>query len=115
MQVDEQGLAETYRGCSDDELAALAAEMEALTDAARAALRAEIQPRGMNSAQLGKMHAKELHREMRFDQKERVRRQTLIYILTRSKVWKRGVKDWIWAVSIVLGFLLAKWLWLRFR
>jgi hypothetical protein len=113
--IDEQGLAATYRECSDDELAALAAEMETLTDVARAALRAEIQRRGVSGAQLGKLHAKEVHREMRFDQKEKIRRKkTLFNILTRSGDLS-DPRGWLWTGLIFLGFLLFNWLWSRFR
>jgi hypothetical protein len=111
MQINEQELAAVYREYSDDEIAARAAQADTLTDVARAALQGEIQRRGMTSAQLEKLHAKELHREARFDQKETLRRKrTLLYILTRN-----DPKGWIWAGLAFLGFLLFKWLWSRFH
>ncbi|HWG20464.1 MAG TPA: hypothetical protein VG225_08025 [Terracidiphilus sp.] len=107
MQIDERELAAAYKRYSNDELAALAAETESLTDLARAALRAEIQERGMSDAQLEKLHSRDLHREGRFDQLESVRRKkTVLYLLTRN-----DPKGWIAAVLIALGF--AAFLWLR--
>lgn len=106
MQMDERELAATYSRRSDEDLAALAAEMETLTNGARAALRAEIEGRGMSSQQLEKLHSRELHREARFDQREAVRRRhTLLYLLTRN-----DPKGWIWVVLMVLGFIVFKWL-----
>jgi hypothetical protein len=105
MQIDEQELAATYSRCSDDELAALAAEMETLTDVARATLQAEIQRRGVSSAELEVVHSKELHREARFDQVETIRRKKIL--LSRLT---RDPKGWIWAVLIVLGIILFEWL-----
>ncbi len=106
MQIEEQVLAATYRRYSDDEVAALAAQMEELTDAARAALGAEIQRRGMSRAQLERLHSREAHREARFDQLEAVRRKkTVLYLMTRN-----DPKGWIVAVLIVLGLGLLAWL-----
>jgi hypothetical protein len=106
MHIDEQELATTYGRCSDDELGALAAEMETLTDAARAALRAEIQQRGMSGAELEKLHSKELHREARFDQVETIRRKKLL--LSR-------LTGWMWACLFLLGLIAFKWLRSRFH
>ncbi|HEY2858238.1 MAG TPA: hypothetical protein VGJ21_07465 [Terracidiphilus sp.] len=102
MQIDTQELAATYGRCSDDELAALAAEMETLTDTARSALQAEIRNRGTTNGQLLKLHSKEVHREGRFDQLESVRRKrTLLYLLT-----KNDPKGTIAVVLAVLGLAL---------
>jgi hypothetical protein len=106
MQIDEQEVAATYGRCSDNELAALAAEMETLTDVGRAVPRSEIQRRGLSGAQVEKLHSKELHRETRFDQKEKIRRKKAVfYLLTRN-----DPKGWLWAVLIFMGFLLFEWL-----
>jgi magnesium-transporting ATPase (P-type) len=45
-------IAETYRRASDDELAALSAEIDSLTDEARDVLRVEISRRGLSDEQL---------------------------------------------------------------
>jgi hypothetical protein len=106
MGIDNRELAAEYSQYSDEELAALAAEMDKLTDTARGALQGEIQRRGISSAQLEKLHGRELHREARFDQKERVRRkQTLVYLLTRG-----DPKGWIWVAIGALVFIVFEWL-----
>jgi len=107
MQIDEFGLAATYRNYSDDEIAALAAEDAALLDSARVALQAEIRRRGMTIAQLRHLHAKELHRESRFDQKERIRRRkTALYLLTQGDP-KSAI------VLLIIGLALAVIVWVR--
>jgi hypothetical protein len=109
MQIDTQELAAAYMRCSDDELAALAADSESLTDAARAVLHVEIQRRGMSSQQLEKLHSRELHREARFDQVETIRRKGGLFGRTRD--WK----GWIWAGLIFLVLLLLDRLWSHMR
>jgi hypothetical protein len=107
MRTDEQALASTYRQYSDEEVAALAAEFDTLTDAARVTLKAEIDRRGMSSAQLAKLHSRELHREARVDQLESLRRKkTALYLLTRN-----DPKGTIAIIVIALGF--AAYVWLR--
>lgn len=105
MKIDEQELAAVYRQSSDDDLAAMAADLDSLTDAARTALEAEIQRRGMSSGQLERLHAKELHREMRFDQMETVRRKRMLLHRLIS-----DPKGWIWAALFVLGLVVFEWL-----
>jgi hypothetical protein len=81
----EQEIAETYRRCSSDEIAELAAQKEALTDAGRAALDDEIARRGLSANELKNLHQREVRREAEFDKLEGMRRKkTALYLLTRG-------------------------------
>jgi hypothetical protein len=85
MQKDPQELAATYRNLSDAEIADLYVQIDTLTDAARSALEAEIQRRGLSSAHMSKMHAAELRHEALFDGLQKQRRKNLAwYFLTRN-------------------------------
>jgi hypothetical protein len=107
MQIDERELSATYRQYSDDDIAALAAEVEKLTNLARAMLEGEIQRRGMSRAQLEKLHSRELHREARFDHLETIRRKKmLLNLLTQN-----DPKGTIAFVLIMLGSAAILWLW----
>jgi len=102
MHDGQQDFAETYRTLPDEEIAALRADIDSLTDAARSALAAEMQRRGMNDAQLQKMHAAELRHEALFDRLQKQRRKTLAgYLLTRN-----DPKGWIFAVLGALVLIL---------
>jgi hypothetical protein len=110
MRFDDHELAAEYCKYSDEEVAALAAEMDKLTDGARVALQIEIERRGMSSVQLEKLHAKELHRESRFDQMETIRRKKIALSRLPSD-WK----GWIWTGVGILGLVLFEWLRSRLR
>ena len=85
MRQSEEELEATYRQFSNSAIASLAAEPETLTDTARKVLAAEIQRRDMRNGELEKEHKRDLHREARFDQLERMRRKNLLlYLLTRN-------------------------------
>jgi hypothetical protein len=107
MEIDSRAIAATYRNSSDEEIAALAAEPESLTEIARAALDVEIKHRGLSKVQLQKLHARELHRESRFDQMEAVRRKkTALYLLTKND--PKGMLLFV-AVLVAIGAFM----WLR--
>lgn len=106
MHFNERGLAAIYTSYSNEEVAALAAESATLTDSARAALEEEIRRRGMTGTQLQRLHEKELHRESRFDQKERIRRRkTALNLLTQG-----DPKGTIVFVIILLALAAIAWL-----
>ena len=95
MQVDPQQLSESYRKLSDVEMAGLAAQADALTDAGRVALAAEIERRGLDAGRLAKLNASELRREAKFDRLESLRRkQRISWLLFRNEPW-----------SLVVAFL----------
>lgn len=107
MQIDAQEFAATYRNCSDDDIAALASQPDALTGVARAVLDAEIQRRCLSRGHIEKLHAHEVHRAARFDQLETIRRKkTALYLLTRN-----DPKGMIAFILIFLG--LGVFVWLR--
>lgn len=109
--MDEQELAATYLRCSDDDIAALAAEMDTLTEEGRVMLEAEIRRRGLSRAELERLHSRELHREARFDQVAAMgRKKTLLYLLT-----KNDPKGTFAFIVIAIGFALFAWLRSLFR
>lgn len=105
MRPDVQEIAETYRHCTNREIASLAGEMETLTDVARGALAEEIHRRGMGGPDLEKLHARELQREARTDRLEKERRKQLaLYLLTRN-----DPKGMISIILVALGFAVVVW------
>jgi len=70
MYVPLQKLLESYRTFSDTEIATLHAQTGSLTEDGRIALASEIKRRGLGNAQLSKLHASELRREVKFDQQQ---------------------------------------------
>jgi hypothetical protein len=101
-RVEEQ-FSESYRNFSEMEIASLHAQIDSLTDAARAALAAEIQRRGISSAQLLTLYSSELRREARFDRRQKEhRKKVLIYLLFR------GDPKWtITTILVALGVALV--------
>lgn len=75
MPAAHQDFAETYRRLPDEDIAALNAQRDTLTDQARDALTAEIRRRGMSDVQLAKLHALEHRGEAKFDRREKKRRK----------------------------------------
>jgi len=85
MRLDQQEFSHTYRNLPDEEIAALNAQVESLTEPARMALDAEIDRRGFSRAHLDKLRSSELHGEAKFDRREKWRRKsTLSYLLFRN-------------------------------
>ena len=105
MHARQEDFAETYGSLPDEEIAALYAEIDSLTDGARAALAAELQRRGMDDAQLRKLHALELRHESQFDRLEKFRRKKLAL----RRLGLNDPKGWIFAIlgALVLS-LIAK-------
>jgi hypothetical protein len=101
MQIAQQDFAATYRDLSDDDIAALFAEIDTLTDTAKAALALEVQRRGLSSEQLLKLRTVELRLEAHFDRREKFRRKRLFL----SRLGLDDYKGWIFA--IVAGLILA--------
>ena len=88
MQTSQQDLSQTYRNLSDREIASLHAEIDSLTNDARAALVSEIQRRGISGAHLSKLYASELRQEAKFDQRQREHRKSVAsYILRGDPKW----------------------------
>ena len=88
MHRVEEKFSETYRNLSDVEIASLYAQIDSLTDAARAALTAEIQRRNISSAQLSKLYALELRHEAKFARRQREhRKKVLSYLLRGDSKW----------------------------
>jgi hypothetical protein len=107
MQHLPQELSDTYRNYSDAEIASLYAEMESLTDNARSTLSAEIQRRGMSTAQLAKMHAFELRREDIFDQREKIRRERLAFGRLGDNPREVIVSILLFLVAVLIAALFA--------
>ena len=106
MKPSQQELAAAYRDLSDDDLAALSADIVSLTDEARSALQAEIARRGISADRLGKMHSFELRREEIFDLRESRRRQNM------ATDGMSG-RDWLWTAGALVVFfavvLIYEW------
>ena len=60
MHTTQAEFSEAYRKLTDEDIAELYADIDSLTEEARSALLAEARQRGMNEAQLQKMHAVEV-------------------------------------------------------
>ena len=84
LQIPPQELAEAYRNLSDDEIAALHAQIASLTADARAVLSSEIVRRGVNDADLTKLYAADLGKEAKFDQRQKDHRRTDVSHLSRG-------------------------------
>ena len=88
MHRVEEKFSETYRNFSDVEIASLYAQIDSLTDAARAALTAEIQRRNISSAELSKLYSWELRHEAKFDRRQKEhRKKVLSYLLRGDSKW----------------------------
>ena len=99
MHPVEEKFSETYRNCSDMEIASLHAQIDSLTDAASAALTVEIKRRNMSDAQLLKLYSSQLRREARFDRRQKeYRKKVLVYLLFRG-----DPKGWIIAILVAFG------------
>jgi hypothetical protein len=99
VQTSQQELLQTYRDFSDDEIASLHAQIDSLTNDARAALALEIQRRGMSNAQMSKLRASELRREAKFDRRQKEHRKRVAFHFIG------GEPDWFFWV--LLGVLVA--------
>jgi hypothetical protein len=97
MQNSPEKFSETYRNCSDSEIATLHAQMNSLTENARAALASEIERRGMNSAQLPKLYASELRKETKFDERQKEHRRIVASFLLRG--------DPKWTMILILALI----------
>jgi hypothetical protein len=102
MKPSQQDLAPTYRNLTDDDLASLSSDSASLTDGARSALAAEVQRRGLDDAQLIKLHSVELRHESQFDRLEKFRRRRL----ARRGLGLYDLSGWIFAVLGALVFIL---------
>ncbi len=99
MHRVEETFSETYRNYSDMEIASLHAQIDSLTDAAHAALTAEIERRNISSAELSKLYSSELRHEAKFDRRQREhRKRVLINLLFRG-----DPKGWIITILVALG------------
>jgi hypothetical protein len=103
MRSTDQDFAGTYRGLTADEIAALYVEIGSLTEEAHSALMAEIQRRGLDEAQLKKMHTVELRHEAQFDRREKLRRKKMVL---EGFSGMNDVKGWILAILGALVFIL---------
>jgi hypothetical protein len=99
----DQDFGETYRSLSEEEIAAIYAEIGSLTEEARNALVAEIQSRGLDQTQLQKLHAVELRHEAQFDRREKYRRKRMIFGRSSGL---HSVKEWIGVILIALVLVL---------
>jgi hypothetical protein len=104
MQSTRQDFAENYRNLSGEEISALYAQIDTLTDAARTALVTEIQQRKLTEAQLQKLHAVELRHEAQFDRLEKYRRKKLAW----GPLSPNDLKGWIVAILVILVYVLVK-------
>lgn len=102
MKPSQQDLAENYRSLSDDDLASLVADSASLTDQARSALSTEVQRRGIDDAQLQKVHSLELRHEAQFDRLEKFRRKRLAL----RRLGLNDLKGWLFAILGALVFIL---------
>jgi hypothetical protein len=99
--------AETYRGFTDYEIAALDAEIETLTDHAREALEAEICKRGLTKENLAMLRGKTNRFAKRFDKRERIERNNEV----RWFIFHGGtgsVKDWLIVIGVLLVLLAIR-------
>jgi len=89
MQTPQQDFAGIYRVLPDEDIADLYAEIASLTPEAGSALLAETQRRGLDDAQLEKLHALELRHEAQFDRLEKYRRKKLAWgnLPTSPREW----------------------------
>ena len=88
MHRVEETFSETYRNYSDMEIASLHAQIDSLTDAAHAALTAEIERRNISSAELSKLYSWELRHEAKFDRRQKEhRKKVLSYLLRGDSKW----------------------------
>jgi hypothetical protein len=81
MQPTKQDFAETFRRSSDDEIASLHSQRDTLTEAARNALTAEIELRGISSSQLQKLYAAKRRQGAKFDRRQKKHRQMVASFL----------------------------------
>ncbi len=95
-------LPSTYRKLSEDEIAGLYAQMDSLTDAARAALDAEIERRGVKGAHLLKMYAAEGRHDTSSRSLGKLRRKKLAF----SRFSGMGLKDWLIVLLLAGGLIL---------
>jgi hypothetical protein len=102
MKPSQQDLAATYRSLTDDDLASLGADSGSLTEGARSALATEMQRRGINDAQLQRLHAVELRHEAQFDRLEKFRRKRLAL----RSLGLDDPKGWIFAILGALVLVL---------
>ena len=101
MQTPQRDFAGTYRVLPDEDIADLFVEIASLTPEARSALLAEIQRRGLDDAQLEKVHAVELRHEAQFDRLEKHRPKKLAWgNLPTSR------REWIFAIVGGIGLIL---------
>jgi hypothetical protein len=94
--------AETYRSFNDYEIAALDAEIETLTDGARAALEAEIRTRGFTKENLAKLRGKVNRFGKRFDKRERIERKQEV----RRFIFQGGLGSWKDRLIVIGGLLV---------
>ena len=89
MQTPQQDFAGIYRVLPDEDIADLYAEIASLTPEASSALLEEVQRRGLDDAQLEKLHALELRHEAQFDRLEKYRRKKLAWgnLPTSPREW----------------------------
>ena len=101
MHTTQAEFSEAYRKLTDEDIAELYADIDSLTEEARSALLAEARQRGMNEAQLQKMHAVEVRREAQFDRLEKFRRKRM--------AWGRlptSPTEWIFLAIIAISMIL---------
>ena len=104
MHTVQGDFAEAYRGLSNEEIAAIYADIDSLTEEARSALIFEVQQRGLSQAQLGKVHDVELRHEAQFDRLERLRRKKMVL----SSLGLDDPKRWIFAIVAFLIIVLIE-------
>jgi hypothetical protein len=101
MHTTETKFAEAYRKLAVEDIAALYADIDSLTEEARSALLAETRQRGLDEAQLQKVHAVELRREGQFDRLESLRRKKLAW----GKL-PTSPREWIFAAITMIATIL---------
>ena len=101
MRATETKFTEAYRKLTDEDIAALYADSDSLTEEARSALLAEIRQRGMTEAHLQKLHSVELRHEAQFDRLESFRRKKLAW----GKL-PTSPREWILAILIFIAMIL---------
>jgi hypothetical protein len=99
MPTSQQEFSEIYRKLPEEEIAALYSQVDTLTNAAQTALVLELQRRGLNGAQLEKIHATELRHESQFDRREKYRRKKMVL-----GDFPTDLKGWI--ISILAALVL---------
>jgi len=105
LQPDVRDFERLYRNSSDQEIAALFADKDSLTDVARDALLAEIRRRGISGTELSRLYTLEVRREAKFDRRQMEHREQVARTIFRGD----PKQTLIW-ILVMLGIAVLIWM-----